>query len=216
MRYDGRTIKAWAGGSQWRCWRADLARFRSHGYAGWASEGFWAITVYRAQRAVRTSRFRPFLWPVGLTLAGVRKLLTTVTHISLNPSAEIGPGLLIPHVGPIRVAAGAKIGADCAIHQVTTIGAGSKPGAPTIGDHVCLAAHVCVIGPVAVGDGARVGAGAVVVRDVPAGMTAVGVPARLAGETRAAADALAAAVRTGHTPVPDGSRPRNPSPRRAA
>jgi serine O-acetyltransferase len=101
-----------------------------------------------------------------------------VTHINLHPNADIGPGLLIPHVGLIQVYPWATIGADCAIHHVCTIGAGSKPGGPVIGDHVMIGCHTCILGPVHVGDGAKIGAGAVVVSDIPAGATAVGVPAR--------------------------------------
>ena len=41
MKYDGDTIKQWAGDSQWRCWCADLSRFRAQGYSGYFSEGFW-------------------------------------------------------------------------------------------------------------------------------------------------------------------------------
>jgi serine O-acetyltransferase len=179
MRYDGDTIKQWAGTSQWRCWRADLARFRQAGFSGWGSEGFWALTIYRLQRGVR--RRRPaILWlPLQVVLAVLKKLLTAVTHINLPAEARIGPGLLIPHVGPIQVHPGATVGADCSIHQVCTIGAGAKPGLPVIGDHVMFGCHCCVLGPVKVGDRASIGAGAVVISDVPADAVAVGVPARM-------------------------------------
>jgi serine acetyltransferase len=62
---------------------------------------------------------------------------------------------------------------------VCTIGAGAKPGGPSIGDHVYIGCHTCILGPVTVGDRAKIGAGAVVISDVPAGATAVGVPARI-------------------------------------
>lgn len=178
MKYDGQTVKAWAGDSQWRAWRADLARFRRHGYSGWGSEGFWALSIYRLQRAAARRRPR-WLWlPARVLLALMRKLVCMITHISLDPRAEIGPGLLIPHVGPLYVFPLARIGADCAIHQLCTIGAGSRPGGPHIGDHVYIGCHVCILGPVHVGDHAVIGAGAVVVHDVPPRTTAVGVPAR--------------------------------------
>jgi serine O-acetyltransferase len=157
LNFTGDNIKEWAGQSQWRAWRADLWRFRKHGYSAWGSEGFWALTIYRLQNG--TAKFRPkLLWlPLRAILAVVKKLLTAITHINLHPNSKIGPRMLIPHVGPIQVFPWATIGADCAIHQVCTIGAGSKPGGPVIGD------------------GARIGAGAVVVTDI---RTAVGVPAR--------------------------------------
>ena len=172
-------MRAWAGKSQWRAWRADLARFKAHGYSGWGSEGFWALTIYRLQRSA--NRFRPrWLWfPARIILAIIKKMFTMITHINLHPHASIGPGTLIAHVGPVQVYPFATLGADCAIHHVCTIGAGSKPGGPVIGDHVMLGCHSCVLGPVNVGDGAMIGAGAVVLADVPVGATAVGVPARI-------------------------------------
>ena len=51
-------------------------------------------------------------------------------------------------------------------------------GVPTLGDHVQVACHVCILGPVTVGDRAKIGAGAVVISDIPADATAVGVPAK--------------------------------------
>ena len=179
MKYDGEMIKKWAGTSQWRSWRADLARFQKHGYSGWGSEGFWALTLYRMQHTLLVARPKWFWLPTRIILGIVRKIFVLVTHISLDPHAEIGPGLLIPHVGPIYVFPWAKIGADCAVHQVCTIGAGGRPGGPQIGDHVLLGCHSCVLGPVTVGDGVQIGAGAVVVHDVPAWSTVVGVPAKV-------------------------------------
>ncbi len=158
--------------------RADYRRFRAHGYAGWGSEGFWALVIYRLQRRARRLRPRPLARLVQLPLGLVKKLFTMVTHINLHPDARIGPGLLIPHVGSIQVYPLATVGADCAIHQICTIGAGARPGGPVIGDHVYIACHTCILGPVRVGDRARIGAGAVVVSDIPPDTTAVGVPAR--------------------------------------
>jgi serine O-acetyltransferase len=179
--YNGDTVREWVGDSHFRAWRADLARYRQQGYSGWGSEGFWALTIYRTQRWLG-SRQRSALWlPIRLPVAVLKKLLTMVTHINLCPEADIGPGLFIPHVGPIQVFPWAKIGADCSIHQVCTIGAGSRPGGAVIGDHVMIGCHTCILGPVSVGDGAAIGAGAVVVTDIPAGCTAIGVPARAVG-----------------------------------
>lgn len=179
MTYNGDTVREWAGNSQWRAWRADLARFRKAGYSGFFTEGFWALTIYRIQRALHRATPRLLWLPLIALVALWRKAFVTVTHISLHPAAEIGPGLLIPHVGPIQVFPWAKIGADCAIHHVVTIGAGNRPGGPQIGDHVMIGCHACILGPVRIGDGARIGAGAVVIDDVPAWSTAVGVPARV-------------------------------------
>lgn len=179
MIYDGDKVKQWAGDSQWRAWRADLARFKKHGYSGWGSEGFWALTIYRVQRGLGKRHPRPAWLPVRAIMAVVKKLFTTFTHISLCHEAEIGPGLLIPHVGLLQLRHDAIVGADCAIHHVCTFAADGRPGRPIIGDHVVIGCHTCLVGPVHIGDGAVIAAGAVVMSDVPAGMLAIGSPAKV-------------------------------------
>lgn len=181
-RYDRNTIKAWAGQSQWRACRADWARFRMNGYTGWGSEGFWALVLHRLHKMLRQLQPR-WLWaPARLALRVVRKVFVIVTLIDIHPDAEIGPGLLIPHGGPIRVHGATKIGADCALHHTCTIGAGPRPGGATIGDHVYIGCHSCIIGAVTIGDGAMIAASSLVIDHVPAGFTAIGVPAKMLPE----------------------------------
>ena len=179
MKYDRDTVRQWAAHSQWKAFRADLARYRLQGYTGWGSEGFWALAIYRLQKIVR--RWRPrWLWaPAQLTLSVVKKLLSILTLIDLHPDAEIGPGMIICHGGPVRIHAETTIGADCAIHGACTIGAGPRPGGAVIGDHVFIGCQASIIGAVDIGDGATVAANSLVIRDVPAGCTAIGVPARI-------------------------------------
>lgn len=177
--YNGDTVKQWCGDSQWRALRADFARFRKNGYAGYFTEAVWVIAVYRLRRIARAQKPRLLARLLDLPLAVVQKTLVLFTHINLHPDAVIGPGLFIAHHGSIQVHGRVTMGADCALHQVCTLGAGSRPGGPTIGDHVFIGAHTCVLGPVTVGDMAKIGAGAVVVKDVPAGATVVPAAARV-------------------------------------
>jgi serine O-acetyltransferase len=179
MNYDKDTVKAWAGDSQWRMLRADLARFQKHGYSGWLSEGFWALVIFRLQTMVHVMRPK-WLWlPLRIILAVVKKLFTLVTHMSLDVGAKIGPGLLIPHLGPIRVHESTKIGADCSLYHLCTIGAGKSSAGATIGDHVFISCSSTIIGKVVIGDGATISANTLVITDVPAGATAIGVPAKI-------------------------------------
>jgi serine O-acetyltransferase len=178
MKYNGSVIKQWAGDSQWRAFRADLARFREQGYTGWGSEGLWALAIYRLQKVVRRRRPRWVWAPTRLALRVAKKLISVVTLIDLHPDAEIGPGMLIAHGGPVRVHGASKIGADCALHHVCTIGAGPRPGGAVIGDHVYIGCHSSIIGAVTIGDKATIAANSLVLSDVPAGCTAIGVPAK--------------------------------------
>jgi serine O-acetyltransferase len=179
MDYDGNTVKVWAGNSEWRALQADFARFRVNGYSAWGSEGFWTLALYRLQR--RASRARPrWLWACPLAgLAVLRKLLTMLTHISIDSSAEIGPGLLIPHASPIWINGNSRIGADCAVMNVCTIGAGPQEGLTIVGDHVLIGCNSAIISGVTIGDNATIAAHATVITDVPPETTAFGVPARI-------------------------------------
>jgi serine O-acetyltransferase len=179
MDYDRNTIKEWAGNSTLRAIRADFARYRKSGYSGWGTEGFWATLLFRIQKSVLAKRPR-WLWKLpAILIAIVKKLFTAITHMDIHPDARVGPGLLIPHVGPLRIHGLTTIGADCAVHHVVTIGAGPTPGGATIGDHVLIGCHSSVIGPVTIGDGSVIAANSLVIADVPPGSTAIGVPARV-------------------------------------
>jgi serine O-acetyltransferase len=115
-----------------------------------------------------------WLSPLRVALAVVQKLLSMATGIYIASRADIGPGLFIPHAGPIRIHPATKIGADCAIHQVVTIGATDDDAAPVIGDHVMIGCHCVILGGITVGERVKVGAGAVVTKNVPANATVVG------------------------------------------
>jgi serine O-acetyltransferase len=85
--------------------------------------------------------------------------------------------LRIPHPNGIVIHPKVDIGPNCLIFQQVTLG--HAGGTPRIGGHVDIGAGAKVLGPITVGDHARIGANAVVLTDVPAGATAVGIPARI-------------------------------------
>ena len=101
--------------------------------------------------------------------------------VSIHPTASIGTQVFLDHATGIIVGAHAVIGDEVTILQNVTIGRkNSEPDrAPKIGKGVYISAGSTIIGNISVGDFAKVGAGALVEHDVPAGCTAVGVPARL-------------------------------------
>jgi len=117
--------------------------------------------------------------PAG-RLAGrlAARLWKSVPGLDLS-GTPIGPGLFISH-GQGTVLSAERIGADLWVHQGVTVG-WDYQGArrPVIGDGVFIGAGAKILGAITVGDGARIGANAVVVCDVPARSTAVGIPARI-------------------------------------
>lgn len=158
-------------------WRADRRRY---GARGWIQRSLWAVAVYRFGRwvdeqppGVRRRALTTAYWVAFL-------VAETLTGISILKDVRIGAGLRIHHAGPVVVNAGVVIGANCTMEHGVTLGV-RHPGGPVprLGDDVVLGAYAQVLGEVAVGDGARIGALTLVLDDVPAGATAVGVPARV-------------------------------------
>lgn len=99
------------------------------------------------------------------------------SDIPLN--ANIGGGIIILHPQGIVIHPDAVVGPNCLILQQVTLGTGPKPGLPHIGGHVDIGAGARILGGVTIGKHARIGANAVVIHDIPAGATAVGIPARI-------------------------------------
>jgi serine O-acetyltransferase len=111
----------------------------------------------------------------------LQSLSSDSLQVSIHPAASIGTAVYLDHATGIIIGAFAVIGAEVTIMQNVTIGRKQAlPGrAPRIGRGVLLSSGATILGDVSVGDFAKVGAGSVVEHDVPAGCTAVGVPARL-------------------------------------
>ena len=105
-----------------------------------------------------------------------------MTGIEIHPGAKIGKCLFIDHGMGIVFGETCEIGDNCTIyHGVTLGGTGKDTGKrhPTLGNNVLIGAGTKVLGPVYIGDNSRIGAGSVVLRNLPANCTAVGVPAEV-------------------------------------
>lgn len=119
--------------------------------------------------------------------AFVRRRLAVLRHrfwsvvcgadIPLNSC--LGGGLVLPHPNGVVIHPGARIGPNCLIFQQVTIGTAVGEAVPEIGGHVDIGAGAKLLGGIRVGAHAVIGANAVVVKDVPAGKFAVGVPAEI-------------------------------------
>lgn len=105
--------------------------------------------------------------------------LSALTGSDIDVGVRFGRNLRLPHPTGVVIHRDVVIGDDCMVMQQVTLGQLAKGGLPTIGSQVYVGCGAKVLGPVKIGDGARVGANAVVLHDVPAGATAVGVPAKI-------------------------------------
>jgi serine O-acetyltransferase len=113
-------------------------------------------------------------------IARARHLMwSIITQSDIDPRANLGARLMLPHPNGVVIHEDAVVGDDCMIMQQVTIGMIGEGQVPRIGNHVYIGAGAKIIGRVDVGDGARIGANAVVTRDVPTHSTAVGVPAQI-------------------------------------
>ncbi len=104
------------------------------------------------------------------------------TGIEIHPGARIGRGLFIDHGSGVIVGETAEIGNNVTIFQGVTLGGtGKEKGKrhPTVGNNVMISAGAKVLGSFKIGDSAKIGAGAVVLKEVPANSTVVGVPGRV-------------------------------------
>jgi serine O-acetyltransferase len=137
--------------------------------------GFHALLAYRIAHR---------LWGWGLTTPAtfVAYVARIVTGIEIHPAATIGRRFFIDHGTGVVIGETAEIGDDVTLYQGVTLGGTTlNPGKrhPTLKDGVIVGAGAKVLGPFTVGANARIGSNAVVVNEVPDGVTVVGIPGRV-------------------------------------
>ncbi len=164
-----------------------------------AARNTWeVVTCYPGLHAVVLHRLAHGCWKRGFKWLGrfVSHLARWLTGIEIHPGAKLGERVFFDHAMGVVVGETAEIGDGCTIYQGVTLGGTSLyKGAkrhPTLGKDVVVSAGAKVLGGFTVGDGAKIGSNAVVIKPVPAGATAVGIPARIllskAGESADVAD----------------------------
>lgn len=138
--------------------------------------GFHALLLYRLANAA---------WRRGWHLLGrfLSHIGRVLTGIEIHPGATIGRRFFVDHGMGVVIGETAQIGDDVTLYQGVTLGGTSLHKGkrhPTLEDGVIVGSGAQVLGPLTVGKGARVGANAVVLKDVAAGVTVVGIPAQVA------------------------------------
>jgi serine O-acetyltransferase len=152
-----------------------------------AARSVWeVVTTYPGLHAIFAHRLAHTLWRRGWLYAArlLAFLARAVTNVDIHPGARIGRRFFIDHGAGVVIGETAEIGADVTLYHGVTLGGTTWSKGkrhPTLGDGVVVGAGAKILGAIAIGDGARVGANSVVVKDVPAGRTAIGIPARLVG-----------------------------------
>ena len=142
------------------------------------------ITCYPGFHALRFHRLAHWLWRMNLRWLGrwVSNMGRWMTGIEIHPGATIGRRFFIDHGMGVVIGETAEIGDDVTLYHGVTLGGTSwNKGKrhPTLRNRVVIGAGAKVLGPIIVGEGAKIGSNAVVVKDVPPGATAVGIPARI-------------------------------------
>jgi serine O-acetyltransferase len=150
---------------------------------------FEVITCYPGFHARLVHRLTHFLWKIKLKWLArfLAYLGRGLTGIEIHPGAAIGRRFFIDHGMGVVIGETAEIGDDVTLYHGVTLGGTSwKEGKrhPTLGNGVVVGAGAKILGPITISAGAKIGSNAVVVKDVPAGATAVGIPARILDEAK--------------------------------
>lgn len=182
--------------------RADLAIIRERDPAARGPleillcyPGFQALTLHHLSHRMWHSRL-----PLKLPSRLLSQLGRGLTGIEIHPGARIGRGVFIDHGMGVVIGETAEIGDNCLLYQGVTLGGtGKKSGKrhPTLADNVVVGAGAKVLGALKIGTNTRIGAGSVVVRDVSADCTVVGIPGRVIHQSGVRINPLA------HSALPD-------------
>lgn len=144
-------------------------------------QGVWATVLYRVSRALFLIDVPVLKILFRLVAFFLMKFSEYFLGAAVKPEADIGPGFYIGHTGLIRVHPKAKAGKNFSIGPGVILGEKGlgEGGAPSLGDNVYVGTGSKILGALKIGNNVKIGANAVVVKDIPDGATAVGVPAKI-------------------------------------
>ena len=162
-------------------WQQIKEDWIAHG-RDWTKPGFRAVAVYRF--GVWRMKVKPILLraPLSILYRALFRKIRNTYGIELPYSAQLGRRVIIEHQSCIVIHGDCVIGDDCIIRQGVTMGNRylDRPfDAPKLGKRVNVGAGAKLFGNITIGDDVSIGANAVVLTDIPAGKTAVGIPAKI-------------------------------------
>ncbi|MFC5356715.1 serine O-acetyltransferase [Azospirillum himalayense] len=168
--------------SLWRLLREDVACVFDRDPA--ARNVFDVLTCYPGIHALVVHRLSNAVWRRGLRWPArfLSYLARALTNIDIHPGATIGRRFFIDHGAGVVIGETAEVGDDVTLYHGVTLGGTSWTKGkrhPTLGDGVLVGSGAKILGPITVGAQCRVGANSVVTKDVPEGMTVVGIPGRV-------------------------------------
>ena len=176
--------------------RADIACIQERDPA--ARSAWEVLTCYPGLHALYIHKLARWLWLHRLQWLGrlTSHLGRWLTGVEIHPGAKVGSCVFIDHGMGVVIGETAEVGDGCTIYQGVTLGGtslyrGTKRH-PTLGEGVVVGAGAKVLGGFTVGAGARIGSNAVVVKEVPAGATVVGIPGRVVEDMGSQAERFAA------------------------
>lgn len=192
--------------------REDIASIKQRDPA--ARSSWEVLTCYPGLHAIVMHRWARWCWTRDLRWMGrfISHIGRVLTGIEIHPGATIGRRVFIDHGMGVVIGETAEVGDDCTIYQGVTLGGTSlSKGAkrhPTLARGAIIGAGAKVLGSFTVGEEAKVGSNAVVVKEVPAGATAVGNPARIIQkEPQSPRDEAAARMFSAYGLTPAGDDP---------
>ena len=153
------------------------------------------LTTYPGVHAILFHRIAHRIWKIKLFWLGrvISHISRFLTGIEIHPGAIIGSRFFIDHGMGVVIGETSVIGDDCTIYHGVTLGGTSwKQGKrhPTLENKVVVGAGAKILGPITICSGAKIGSNAVVVKDIPKNVVAVGIPARIVQDTENKANAF--------------------------
>ncbi len=168
-----------------------------------AARGFFEILLcYPGFQALSIHRVNHLLWQFKIPLFPriLSQITRFITGVEIHPGAKIGRGVFIDHGMGVVIGETSEIGNRCLLYQGVTLGGTGKDNGkrhPTLEENVVVGAGAKILGAIQIGSNTRIGAGSVVVKDVAANSTVVGIPGRIVHQSGVKINPLA------HSALPD-------------